>query len=136
MFSSERDELRKTFFNAWQKHLQQLPIEPIEAEIIDVILHHPEYHALLSSEENFLGKDFETENPFLHMSLHLALREQIKTNRPAGISKIFSKLSQRLGDELIAEHLMLEPLAQMIWDAQKNHKMPDENEYLELLLKL
>ena len=71
MYSAERNELRKVFFEAWRKHQNQLVIEPLEEKIIHIILKHPEYHALLNQPEDFQEKDFDETNPFLHMSLHL-----------------------------------------------------------------
>jgi hypothetical protein len=76
------------------------------------------------------------ENPFLHMGLHLAIREQVATDRPPGINEIHEKLSARLGDAHAAEHAMLEPLAEALWEAQRSGLMPDEQVYLERLRKL
>jgi hypothetical protein len=70
------------------------------------------------------------------MGLHLAIREQVATNRPAGITDIHQKLSTRLGGAHAAEHAMSEPLAETLWDAQRQGRMPDEQLYLERLKKL
>jgi hypothetical protein len=136
MFSNDRNQLRKVFFDAWHKHNEQLPIEALDAQLIDIILLHPEYHPILSNPEKFQTEDFREENPFLHMSLHLAIREQINTNRPAGIKEIFTALCHKLTDALLAEHLMMECLGQALWQAQHNKMMPDEQNYLEKLRKL
>lgn len=133
MFSNDRNELRKVFFEAWKKHQQHLPIEPLEAQVIDIILRHPEYHDILSNPEKFQTHDFMESNPFLHMSLHLALREQISTNRPAGIKAIYEKLCHQLADAHDAEHRMVECLGTILWEAQQSGKMPDEQAYLEVL---
>jgi hypothetical protein len=136
MFSNDRNQLRKVFFDAWQKHKQQLPLEALDAQLIDIMLLHPEYHAILSDPERFQTEDFLAENPFLHMSLHQAIREQINTNRPVGIKEIFAGLCHKLTDQLLAEHVMMECLGQTLWDAQQNKMMPDEQSYLEKLRKL
>ena len=136
MFSTDRNELRKVFFDAWHKHQQQLPIEPLEAQLIDIMLVHPEFHTILNDAEKFQADDFPEGNPFLHLSLHLAIREQISTNRPAGITAVYDTLCRKLGEPLTAEHLMMECLGQTLWEAQQNNKMPDEAIYLEALQQL
>jgi hypothetical protein len=133
MFSSERSEVRKVFFDAWQKHLTQHPIEPLEADIISVMLLHPEYHSFLSAPERYQDKDFAEGNPFLHMGLHIALREQIKTHRPLGITDIYKRLTLKLSDEHAAEHAMIECLATFLWEAQQSNTPPDEKKYLDKL---
>jgi hypothetical protein len=136
MHSSDRNELRKVFFDAWQKHLRKLPVEMLETQIIDILLQHPEYHELLSHPENFQEKDFDEHNPFLHLSLHLALREQLATNRPAGIQQIFQTLCKKKQNTLDAEHQMIECLAEVLWEAQRSGVMPSEENYLERLKQI
>jgi hypothetical protein len=136
MFSNDRNELRNVFFAAWKKHQQQLPIEPLEAQVIDIIVLHPEYHPIMNDPEKFQAIDFAENNPFLHMSLHLALREQISTNRPQGIKEIYEILCQQLANPHDAEHHMVECLGTVLWDAQQNGVMPDEQIYLEALQKI
>ena len=132
MHPSDRNESRKIFFTAWQKHLQKLPVEPLESQIIAIILAHPEYHALFSNPDDFQQQDFDETNPFLHVSLHLAVREQIATDRPTGIKHVF----QKLGGNITAEHKMMECLAQMLWNIQHAGATADEEIYLETLKKL
>ena len=116
------------------------PLEPLEAQLAAVIAEHPEYVAWLEAGERTLSAEFTPEggreNPFLHMGLHLAIREQVSTNRPPGIADIYQKLSARLGGAHAAEHAMLEPLAETLWDAQRQGRVPDEQSYLERLRKL
>jgi hypothetical protein len=133
MFSQERDQLRKVFFDACRKHENKLPLEPLEAQVLDVILMHPEYHFYLTNQEAYQSKDFTEGNPFLHMSLHISVREQISTNRPAGITLIYEKLCQRFGDTHLAEHHMADCLAEIIWQAQRDGTPPDEKNYLHRL---
>jgi len=75
-------------------------------------------------------------NPWLHMGLHLAVREQVATNRPAGITEVHAKLSRKAGGAHEAEHRMLEVLAEQLWEAQRGGKAPDESAYLERLKTL
>ena len=141
LFSNERNELRKMFFHTWHKHQTQQQLEPVEQQILQVMQDHPEYHQVLSAPEKFIDKDYLPElgqtNPFLHMSLHLGIREQIATNRPFGIVTIYQQLLVKYhGKHLEVEHCMLEVLAEQIWQSQKNNTMPDEKQYLLILQEL
>ncbi len=135
-----REQMRRMYLEAWRKFSSRLPLEPLEAQLAAVIAEHPEYIAWLESGDSALGAEFTPEggreNPFLHMGLHLAIREQVATNRPAGITDIHSRLSARLGDAHAAEHAMLEPLAETLWEAQRLGRMPDEQVYLQRLKNL
>jgi hypothetical protein len=132
--------MRRMYLEAWRKFSARAPLEPLEAQLAAVIAEHPEYVAWLEAGEQALGAEFTPEggreNPFLHMGLHLAIREQVSTNRPPGIADIYQKLSARLGGTHAAEHAMLEPLAETLWDAQRQGRVPDEQSYLERLRKL
>jgi len=136
---SSREALRRRYVTAWQRRLDGLPLEPLDAAIADVIELHPEYQPLLTDPEA-LDAAFSVEqgrtNPFLHMGLHLGLREQIATRRPAGIEGIHARLAARLGDAHEAEHRMIEVLAETLWEAQRAGRAPDETAYLERLRRL
>jgi hypothetical protein len=134
--TNERDHARKVFFDAWEKHQSQAPLEPLEAQLIDIILMHPEYHEVLSHPDDYQEANFSDENPFLHLSLHLAIREQVSLDRPAGIKTIYKNLLTKHQDILMAEHQMMNCLALILWDAQQNGKVADEKVYLEKLRQL
>jgi hypothetical protein len=136
MSTPNRNDLRTIVFDAWHKHLNQLLIEPLEKQIIDIILEHPHYHVFLSQREQFMDYDFEGDNPFLHISLHIALRDQISTNRPAGIRELYQTLRLKYGETLRAEHAMLPCLEKILWEAQAQHTAPNEERYLEALRQL
>ncbi len=132
-----REDMRRMYLEAWRKFTAQAPLEALEGQLAAVITEHPEYIAWLESGEEALEADFKPaggrQNPFLHMGLHLAIREQVATDRPRGIADIHRNLSGSLGSVHAAEHAMLEPLAQTLWEAQRNRRMPDETVYLERL---
>lgn len=136
MPASERDKMRQIFFDTWNKHQKKELLEPLEAQIVTVMTQHPEYYELLNQPENLEHSHFQEQNPFLHMSLHLALQEQITTDRPAGIKAIYSTLCLRLQDPHLVEHKMMDCLAAILWDAETTGKMPDEKNYLEKLKSL
>ena len=136
---SSRDELRQRYYAAWQRRVAGLPLEPLDAAIADVIALHPEYHALFQTPDA-LHEGFTVEqgrtNPFLHMGLHLGLREQLATRRPAGIEAIHARLARRMGSLHDAEHAMIEVLATVLWEAQRAGRAPDEQDYLARLNRL
>jgi len=77
-----------------------------------------------------------TTNPFLHMGMHIALREQVATDRPPGIADITRKLLLRYRDSHEMEHQMMEPLGKVLWQAQRDQTEPDQQEYMEMLRSL
>lgn len=130
------EDSRTFFFISWNKHKEKQPLSTLEQQIVAVILEHPEYHPILDKElsksKNFLPELGES-NPFLHMGLHLALRDQIKMNRPLGILNIYNQLIENFKDSSLVEHLMMDCLAQCLFDAQKNHTLPNEDHYFNTL---
>lgn len=135
-FGNTPEEIRKVYIETLRKHQEKRPLSPLEASILDVILRHPEYHTFLQAENNletrFLPELGQT-NPFLHMGLHLAIQEQVQTNRPTGIAPLYKKLLEHYKDLDIVEHAMMERLAEALWQAQRGGAMPDEVAYLQAL---
>lgn len=133
-------ETRQLFFSSWSKYRQKLILSPLEQQIAQVILDHPEYHSLLEHEAKFKEQSYYPElgdtNPFLHMGLHLAIREQVATNRPEGIQTAYHQLIKKYSDVLTAEHLIMEQLAECLWRSQKDNLPPDEQHYLDSLADL
>jgi hypothetical protein len=133
--TQSRDELRQAYVDAWRKYRERVPMEPLEAQIADVIALHPEYQAQLEDRDTALARDFSPEggqsNPFLHMGLHLAVRDQIATDRPIGMRAAFDAIVRKRGDAHEAEHALIECLAEALWEAQRAGRPPDERAYLE-----
>ena len=133
--SHTREQLRQTYADAWRKHLEHSLLTPLEAMITDVIGAHSEYQALVSDASAavaFEPSGSGTENPFLHMGLHLAVREQLSVDRPPGVREIHRLLQARYGDLHRAEHALMEALGEALWQAQRAGKPPDEGYYLSL----
>jgi hypothetical protein len=132
-----RADLRRMYVEAWHKHRASLPVEPVEDQIIRVVALHPEYFAMLEAGDAALDRDYTPEqgegNPFLHMGLHLAVREQVATDRPPGITQVHERLVRRLGDMHEAEHAMIDCLGEALWQAQRAGRAPDEHAYLDAL---
>jgi len=134
MFHPSRDEVRETFFAAWRKYRAGEPLVGIEALAVEVMLLHPEYHEVLSHPGRYRDRDYVDEsNPFLHMSLHVALEEQLSIDQPPGIRAAWDLLLERWGDRHDALHQALECLAETVWRAQRSQAAPDAAAYLECL---
>ena len=134
MFDPTREQVRETFFGAWRKYRAGEPLVGIEAVAVDVVLAHPEYHAILDDPERHRERDYVDEgNPFLHMSLHVALEEQLSIDQPPGIGERLRALLARHGNRHDALHEAIECLAETIWRAQRNNAPPDGDAYLACL---
>ncbi len=137
MFNPSRDQARQFFFDAWRKYRAGETLGELERIALQVILLHSEYHVLLDDPRRYLDHDFAPEdgglNPFLHLSLHLAVEEQLSIDQPPGIRAAFEQLRVKTGDEHHAKHALLECLAEAIWQAQRINSAPDERTYLECL---
>lgn len=133
MYTNNREAYRQTFAHTWQKHLQGTLLEPMESEILSIILMHTEYHALLEQQDQLEQEFTPEENPFLHLSLHIAIREQVAMNRPAGVKTVYEKLLANYQSAHDVEHIMMTELAQVMWQAQQQGVAPNEEVYLERL---
>ena len=132
-----RTDTRRMFFDVWHKLRNREPLSALENIVADVIRLHPEYHRLLENPDKVLERDWLPEggetNPFLHMGMHIAVREQLSINRPAGIKAAYDALLRHSRDAHAAEHAMLECLAETLWHAQRDNRLPDEQAYLDCL---
>jgi hypothetical protein len=134
MFDPSRQQARGLFFGAWQKYRDGVPLAGIESLALEVILQHPEYHAVLDEPGRYREKDYVDEaNPFLHMSLHLALEEQLSIDQPPGIRSRWDALLRRSGERHHALHQAIECLAEMVWRSQRDGLPPDAAAYLSCL---
>lgn len=137
MFTPTRDEARRFFVDAWAKFRGGAPLQPLEQTAARLIALHPEYHAVLEDADRHLERDFSPEtgaiNPFLHLSLHLAVAEQLAIDQPRGIKAAFERLRAARGDEHAALHALVECLGETLWQAQRLNVAPDERVYLDCL---
>ncbi len=136
MFNPSRDQARQFLIEAWSKRRHKLPGTPMDILAADLVDLHPEYHALLEAEDA-LTREWTPEqgetNPFLHLSLHLAIEEQLSIDQPPGVRAAFESLLSRRGDRHDALHAMLDCLGEMLWRAQRNKQPPDGDAYLDCL---
>lgn len=136
LFNPSRDEVRRFFFDAWQKFRATESLTALEGLALQVMQLHPEYHAVLDAPERFLEQEYFPEmgetNPFLHMSLHLSVQEQLSIDQPPGIAAAYKTLAARRGEH-DAQHDVMECLAETIWRAQRDRTPPDGAAYLQCL---
>ncbi|NWG72871.1 MAG: DUF1841 family protein [Parvularculaceae bacterium] len=139
MFNPSRDQVRRFFCDTWARYGRSEPLSALEQTALQVILLHSEYHGLLEDPERHLDRDYTPEsggvNPFLHLSLHLAIAEQLSIDQPRGIRSAFEALQTRLGSEHDALHAVLECLGETLWQAQRQGTGPDERAYLDCLAR-
>ncbi len=137
MYAPSRDQARQFLADAWGKYRASAPLTDLEKIAVGIIARHPEYHAVLEDAERHVARDYAPEagaiNPFLHLSLHLAVAEQLSIDQPPGIRAEFERIRGALGDEHAALHRVVDALAETIWQAQRTGASPDGARYLELL---
>lgn len=141
MFGNDRDSMRRFFADTWQRAQAGAQLEPMERMVADVVAEHPEYQPLLAAgNEAVLARDYTPDegqtNPFLHMGMHIALREQVAADRPPGVRALSEQLIHHEGDRHEAEHQLMEPLGEAMWEAQRAGREPDEQRYLEAIRRL
>jgi hypothetical protein len=140
IFNPTREEVRRFFCDTWKKKTEDHILTPMETLASDWMVLHPEYHTLLADPEDAVSQDYTPErgetNPFLHLSMHLSISEQISIDQPPGIKAISEKLTQKLGSEHDAQHAMMECLGQVMWEAQREGQALSPEKYLEALKKL
>jgi hypothetical protein len=137
MFNPSRDQVRQFFFDVWAKYRAGQPLAGAEQPALDAVLAHPEYHAILDQPERYLDRDYLPEagetNPFLHLSMHLAVAEQLSVDQPPGLRARYQRLLERRGDAMQAQHAVMECLAEMIWQVQRYQTAFDSAAYLRCL---
>jgi len=140
LFNPSREEVREFFCTTWQKYQDGHVLTPLEMIASQWMEQHPEFHKILGDPSGALEQEFTPEkgmtNPFLHLSMHLSISEQISIDQPPGIRHIANTLSRKLDSEHEAQHQIMECLGQVLWQAQNQSKPIDVTDYIELLKKL
>ena len=135
MFAPSQHDVRRFFCDVHRKRREGLPMTLIETLAGDWVDQHPEYHADLHDLDAALAASYTVEegrtNPFLHLSMHLSLSEQVSIDQPRGIKQAFELLASRLGSSHEAQHQVMECLGEMIWASQRSGLPPDGEAYLE-----
>jgi len=135
MFAPSQEQVRRFFCEVWAKHLAGQPLTPLEAQAADWIVQHPEYHADLSDVDAALSAMFSVEegrtNPFLHLSMHLSITEQVSIDQPRGIRAAVDALAHRRQSLHDAHHEVMEALGEMVWASQRSGLPFDGQAYID-----
>jgi len=139
MFNPSQEDVRRFFCDVYAKHRQGLPMEALETIAAGWIDQHPEYHEDLADADAAVARVYDgsngRENPFLHLSMHLSISEQVSVDQPRGIRAAYEALAQRLDSPHEAQHQVMECLGQMLWTAQRTGLPPDGDAYIECVRK-
>ena len=136
MFSSDRSAQRKFLAKSWEKYKSNQLLEPLELQLAKIIEKHPEYQEIINNLDTEYFPEQGKINPFLHINLHLSLQDQLSLDQPKGIKKIYNSLVKKIKDTHRVEHIMMEQIAEMIFNSQKNNKPMDQEQYLRSLKEL
>jgi hypothetical protein len=139
MFAPSQEQVRRFFCEVWAKHRAGQPVTPLEAMAADWIVQHPEYHEDLSDEEAAVAAVFTVEegrqNPFLHLSMHLSIMEQVSIDQPRGIQAAVALLAARRGSLHDAHHEVMEALGEMVWASQRSGLPFDGPAYIDRVMQ-
>ncbi|MFL6659740.1 MAG: DUF1841 family protein [Massilia sp.] len=138
MFTPSSNDVRRFFCEAFRKQRAGEILSPMDAIAADWIVQHPEYDEVLADADSAVARDYSVEggqaNPFLHLSMHLSIAEQVSIDNPPGIRAACSALTLRLGAHE-AHHQIMECLGEMIWKSQRDGAQPDTASYVECVRK-
>jgi hypothetical protein len=128
LFNPSKEEVRQFFCEAWAKQQRSGILTPLESIAARWMVEHPEYHEILSDLESAKEAEFTPEkgqtNPFLHLSMHMSITEQVQIDQPHGIREASKQL------------MIKECLGQVLWNAQRDGAPPDMAAYVEAIKKL
>jgi len=137
VFNPSRDQVRNFFFQTWDKYKAGHPLSAMESLAVEHISRHPEYHPVLGQPDRYQDRDWPPElgetNPFLHLSFHISISEQLSIDQPPGVRDAYQQLLTRLGDEHAAQHAVMDCLGEMLWRAQRDQEPPDGLAYIDCL---
>ncbi|HQW37335.1 MAG TPA: DUF1841 family protein [Usitatibacteraceae bacterium] len=137
LFNPTRDQVREFFFGLWARSQAGEALTPLESMALALVMEHPEYHAVLSDPDRYREREWRPEggetNPFLHLSMHLAIEEQLSIDQPPGIRDAVQRLAAKSGSAHEARHAVMDCLAEQVWQAQRNGAPFDNAAYLGCL---
>ena len=137
LFNPTRDQVREFFFGLWAKSRSREALTPLESMALALAMEHPEYHAGLADPERYREREWRPEggetNPFLHLSMHLAIEEQVSIDQPPGIRDAVQRLAAKHDSAHEARHAVMDCLAEQVWQAQRNGAPFDNAAYLGCL---
>ena len=142
---SSRSDMRRYFCEVYAKWCRGDPLDAMEALLSAWMQEHPEYHAALAQPQQPTQPQLQPQslqghapqpehadsaNPFLHLSMHLALSEQCSIDQPHGIRQAMELLAARLPSLHDAHHAAMDCLGEMIAHSQRTGQPLDGDGYL------
>ena len=135
MFAPSQQDVRRFFCETWRRQREGLPLDAMQAKAAPWLAQHPEYDGDLADEAAALAAVYTVEegrtNPFLHLSMHLSLVEQVDIDQPRGIRQAVDLLSHRHQSLHQAHHDVMDCLGAMIWESQRAGRPPDGAAYVD-----
>lgn len=139
MFNPSQTDVRNFFFDTLEKSKLGHPLTDLEKIAYSTILEHPEYEAVLTNRKKYLEYQWPVEkgetNPFLHLSMHMSIIEQLSIDQPPGIKNLYTELCDKFKEPHNASHELMDCLGEMVWQAQSAGTMPDMNIYFSCINK-
>ena len=137
MFNPTQADVRRFLCGVHAKAQSGAPMEAIETLASLWIAEHPEYHADLADVDAAIARNYDETpaqtNPFLHLSMHLAISEQLSIDHPTGIRAAHEALARRHGSAHAAAHEIMECLGRVVWEAQRLGTPLDSDTYIDLI---
>jgi hypothetical protein len=135
MFTPNQNDVRAFFCETHARDRDGLPLTPMQTIAAQWINEHPEYLADLADVESAQRASYPVEagrtNPFLHLSMHLTIAEQMSIDQPRGIRQAVELLAAKRNSLHEATHEVMECLGEMIWASQRSGQPPDGFAYLD-----
>jgi hypothetical protein len=140
VFNPSQADVRRFFCQTYAKHVGKQVLTPLENIAARWLVEHPEYHADLSDEAAAIAREYPPEggqsNPFLHLSMHLSISEQVQADLPAGLKLAYGQALARIGDPHSTHHAIMEVLGKVLWEAQRQHMQADMDAFVEGVRRL
>lgn len=134
MFQPSSHDVRRFFCEAYRLWRSGAPATPLQTLAAQWIAVHPEYHDDLADAQTAIARDYSVEqgrtNPFLHLSMHVTISEQVSIDQPRGIKQAHELLAAKIGPHE-AHHRMMDCLGEMVWQSQRSGLPPDGERYID-----
>jgi hypothetical protein len=134
----QRQAFRRTVYHIWGMIQAGLVDEMNEAEyaIARILLEHPEYGDFFEDEKILDGRKFDTGsavNPFLHVSLHKMIEDQLEAGHPEEVRFFFESMEAKGNDRHEIVHVIMKILSILIFEAMHSRQSLDVDRYRSIL---
>lgn len=129
---------RQHYGMVWQLALAGAPLTIEQMRLVRVMQEHPEYRSIWDNpEEASAGLEDLTEpNPFLHVTAHMMVEEQIAGRNPPDVAVVVSRLTRSGDSRHEAIHKVANVLMGEVWDVLAKKREFDREKYVRRLGEL